>query len=49
MAYRLLQEQVAKIKDERLRRSYLENVKAHRELEHEWQAARGAGAANSTP
>jgi tetratricopeptide (TPR) repeat protein len=38
-AYSLLQERAGKIDDEELRRSYLENVSAHRELLSEWQAA----------
>ncbi|MBN1137764.1 MAG: AAA family ATPase [Anaerolineae bacterium] len=36
--YRLLQERAAKIDDEALRRSYLENVAANRELVAEWEA-----------
>jgi hypothetical protein len=35
-AYRLLQEQAAEIVDERLRRFYLENVPAHREIVREF-------------
>jgi tetratricopeptide (TPR) repeat protein len=38
-AHNLLQERAAKITDEELRRSFLENVAAHRELLSEWQAA----------
>jgi tetratricopeptide (TPR) repeat protein len=38
-AHNLLQERAAKITDEELRRSFLENVSAHRELVSEWQAA----------
>jgi hypothetical protein len=38
-AHNALQERAAKISDEELRRSYLENVAAHRELQSEWQAA----------
>lgn len=37
-AHNLLQERAAKIGDEELRRSFLENVAAHRELVSEWQA-----------
>jgi tetratricopeptide (TPR) repeat protein len=36
-AHRLLQERAAKIEDEALRRSYLENVRAHRELVREFE------------
>ena len=36
-AYRLLQERAARIEDERLRRSYLENVAAHREIIAAWE------------
>ena len=46
-AHSLLQDQAAKIEDEALRRSFLENVAAHREIVHEFvrsqQAARQAG------
>jgi tetratricopeptide (TPR) repeat protein len=35
-AYNLLQERAAKISDEELRRSFLENVAAHREILSEW-------------
>jgi hypothetical protein len=35
-AYRLLQERAAKIGDEKMRHSYLENVPAHRELVREF-------------
>ena len=35
-AYRLLQERAHKIEDEELRRSYLENVAANREIASEW-------------
>jgi adenylate cyclase len=38
-AHNLLQERAAKIDGESLRRSYLENVAAHRELVREWQAS----------
>jgi tetratricopeptide (TPR) repeat protein len=38
-AHNALQERAAKISDEELRRSYLENVAAHREIQSEWQAA----------
>jgi tetratricopeptide (TPR) repeat protein len=38
-AHQLLQARAAKIADEELRRSYLENVRAHRELVKEFQAA----------
>jgi tetratricopeptide (TPR) repeat protein len=37
--YNLLQERAARIDDENLRRSYLENVAAHREILREWQSA----------
>jgi hypothetical protein len=37
-AHNLLQARAAKIPDETLRRSYLENVAAHRDLVSEWQA-----------
>jgi tetratricopeptide (TPR) repeat protein len=37
-AYRLLQERATKIDDEDLRRSYLENVAAHREIVATWKA-----------
>ncbi len=40
-AHRLLQEQAAKISDEELRRSFVENVAAHREIISEWRAANG--------
>jgi len=36
-AHGLLQERAAKIDDEKLRRSFLENVAAHREIQAEWQ------------
>ncbi|MCP4536402.1 MAG: tetratricopeptide repeat protein [Chloroflexi bacterium] len=36
-AYHLLQEQAAKIDDEEIRRSFLENVAAHREIVDEWE------------
>ncbi len=36
-AHRLLQEQAAKISDEAMRRSFLENVSAHREIVAEWE------------
>jgi tetratricopeptide (TPR) repeat protein len=39
-AYNLLQERVASITDEALRRSYLENVVAHREILAAWSANR---------
>jgi tetratricopeptide (TPR) repeat protein len=35
--HQLLQERASKIEDERLRRSYLENVRAHREIVCEWE------------
>jgi ATP/maltotriose-dependent transcriptional regulator MalT len=35
--YRLLQERAAKIDDEEMRRSFLENVAAHREIVEEWE------------
>ena len=35
-AYRQLQERAAKITDEAIRRSFLENVAAHREIVWEW-------------
>ena len=38
IAHKLLQERTTKIAGEELRRSYLENVAAHRELVSEWQA-----------
>jgi len=38
-AHRLLQERAAKIEDEELRRSFLENVAAHRETVEEWGKA----------
>jgi hypothetical protein len=38
-AHNLLQERAAKITDKELRRSFLENVAAHRELVSELQAA----------
>jgi DNA-binding SARP family transcriptional activator/class 3 adenylate cyclase/tetratricopeptide (TPR) repeat protein len=44
-AYHLLQEQAAQFDDQALRRSFLENVLAHRELAGEW--TRGHGAAGS--
>jgi tetratricopeptide (TPR) repeat protein len=37
-AYTLLQERASKISDEELRRSYLENIAAHREIRSEWRA-----------
>jgi predicted ATPase/DNA-binding SARP family transcriptional activator/class 3 adenylate cyclase len=40
-AYHLLQERAAKIDDENLRRSYLENVAAHREIAAEYAQATG--------
>jgi hypothetical protein len=36
-AYHLLQEQATRISDEDLRRSFLENVAAHREIVEEWK------------
>jgi len=39
-AYNMLQERAAKIDDEELRRSYLENVAAHREILCEWRSAK---------
>jgi tetratricopeptide (TPR) repeat protein len=38
-AYHLLQERAAKIDDEELRRSFLENVKANREIVAAWEQA----------
>ena len=38
-AYRLLQERATHIDDEELRRSFLENVAAHREIARAWQEA----------
>ncbi len=38
-AYRMLQERAGKIEEETLRRSYLENVAAHREIATAWQSA----------
>jgi hypothetical protein len=38
-AYRLIQERADKIEDEALRRSYLENVAANREIIREWRKA----------
>jgi hypothetical protein len=38
-AYRLLQERAAKIHDQDLRRSFLENVTAHREIIQAWEGA----------
>ncbi len=35
-AYHLLQERASRIEDQKLRRSYLENVAAHREIVREW-------------
>ncbi len=40
-AYGLLQERAARITDEEMRRSYLENVPTHREIVAAWQGARG--------
>jgi hypothetical protein len=37
-AHRLLQERAAKISDAEERRSFLENVAAHREIVKEWNA-----------
>jgi len=37
-AHRLLQERAARIDDEQLRRSFLENVAAHREIIEAWEA-----------
>jgi tetratricopeptide (TPR) repeat protein len=42
-AYRLLQERAARITDEKLRHSFLENVAAHRELIAAYQARQAAG------
>ncbi len=38
-AHRLLQERAAKIPDKEKRRSFLENVQAHRDIVRAWQAA----------
>jgi predicted ATPase len=38
-AYHLLQERAAKVSDEEMRRSFLENVTAHREIVRDWQEA----------
>jgi hypothetical protein len=38
-AYRLLQERAVTIEDQDLRRSYLENVAAHREIVAAWKEA----------
>jgi len=43
-AYNLLQERVADIKDEASRRSFLENLVAHREILSEWAACQAGGA-----
>lgn len=43
-AYRLLQKQVAKITDEEMRLSFLENVSAHREIMNEFAKSRSARA-----
>ncbi len=40
-AYHLLQERAAKISDEALQRSFLENVAAHREIVQEFEASQG--------
>jgi adenylate cyclase len=40
VAYRLLQERAAKIHPEELRRSFLENVAAHRDIVTNWEAGR---------
>jgi hypothetical protein len=37
-AHKLLQERAVTIKDERLRRSFLENVEANRRIVEEWSA-----------
>jgi hypothetical protein len=42
-AYRLLQEVAAKITDERLRHTFLENVPDHREIVREFNALRENG------
>ncbi|MCP4538066.1 MAG: hypothetical protein GY832_13065 [Chloroflexi bacterium] len=36
-AHHLLQDQAAKIDDDELRRSFLENVAVHREIINEWE------------
>ena len=41
-AHRLLQERAAKIDEEDLRRSFLENVAAHREIVKEWEELQGS-------
>ncbi len=46
--YNILQEQAAKIGDERLRRSFLENVAAHRELVAAWTNAESQGMCHRT-
>jgi hypothetical protein len=40
-AYRLLKERALKIKDEDLRRSYVENVAVHREIMREFARREG--------
>jgi len=40
-AHRLLQERAAKISDEKMRQSFLENVTAHREIASEWRGTSG--------
>jgi hypothetical protein len=47
-AHRLLQVRAAKIADERLRRSFLENVPDHREIVGEFNAMRENGEAPGT-
>jgi hypothetical protein len=39
-AYHLLQEWAARISDEEMRRSFLENVAAHREIIEAWEIRR---------
>jgi tetratricopeptide (TPR) repeat protein len=41
LAYALLQEQAAKVSDEAVRRSFLENVTEHRQIAVEWQQLHG--------
>lgn len=42
-AHRMLQEWAAKIDDEELRRSFLENVPEHREIVEEWERLASEG------
>ncbi|MCP4535936.1 MAG: tetratricopeptide repeat protein [Chloroflexi bacterium] len=46
-AHNLLQEQAAKISDEEMRRSFLENVAVHREIVNEWRKLTAAVGPNS--